>query len=561
MKRVNKLAAAVALALSAGMIAPNANAVIELESNGRGDALIFPVYEGRIQNYFTVMNSDNRWIQAHVRFRGAGWTTEMLDFDIILSPGDVWVFRLADIDGDGYWEIDQSLDPQNFAWAGMQQNCQNESTGATMENCIDQNPLLIPPTNNTITEEILEHQRHVGYIEVIGEGVFLDNGRNPTHSLMQRLADNAGQMSDEGQREVSSPSGAKGVSLWSWVDAQNATYDGVNIPTNYHLTRTAMDVGNALSGTAFLTLGGSTGLSYNAEALVNFRTSMNAHRVDNYDVDTAVIIHDENSVGPAGGDGPGVSAIARSVISPYGDYVYGFDPEVPNEDNAMESRISFNNTWGPTMADGDDHALTLLPYDAVFGDDSWDINFTRLNSVAEVEEAIFRDGQSFSSFYFHNGSFANDGMSLSSWYFVAFPTKFYYGESPNYYGTTSLRGSGGYTQRAATSLLSLGKPVAIELWDINENPATASVADCPTSPCLPGEVVTPALGQELTNFDISWVKSLFTAGQNFTMGRFVLGLPGAPTVLGNKDFPGLAYTFEVSTGAGLSINHWRSMHR
>ncbi|MBE9562559.1 MAG: hypothetical protein IMF12_06825, partial [Proteobacteria bacterium] len=106
MKRVNKLAASVAVALSLGVMS-QANALIELEANSTGDALLFPVYWGDsgVENYFTIMNNDDKWIQGHLRFRGAVWCGELLDMDIILSPGDVFVFRVADLDGDGFWEV------------------------------------------------------------------------------------------------------------------------------------------------------------------------------------------------------------------------------------------------------------------------------------------------------------------------------------------------------------------------------------------------------------------------------------------------------------------------
>lgn len=422
MRKLNKLAAAVAVALSVGVAAPSANATIQLKPNARGDALLFPVFNGYVENYYTIMNNDNNWVQAHLRFRGAAWTGELLDFDVILSPGDVLVFRLADIDGDGYWEVDQSLDTGTFAWSGILQSCTNGNTGAKMDNCVDENPLLIPEASAAVPQALIEHQRHAGYVEFIGEGVFLLNGVPPSHALMTKLAGNPGQFAIEGQREVSSPAGAKGTSLWSWVDAQRAVFN-----VGYHheqalpvgtAIRTAADVPNALSGTAFIGLPGQSNvLTYNAEAFNDFRTSLNPHRIDNYPLDISVIVHDENAVGPAGG------------VAPVGDYVYGFMPENALENRFDESRISFNNTWGPTLADGDDHALVLLPYDAILGWDAWDQRLNTLgvandntNSIAEVEEAIRSYGELFTSFYFDDGALPNGGgSSLHSWYLLTSP--------------------------------------------------------------------------------------------------------------------------------------------
>jgi hypothetical protein len=244
-----------------------ANATISLESGGKGDALIFPVYNGNFENHFAILNDSDLWIQGHIRFRGAGWSGELLDFDVILSPHDVMEFRLADVDGDGFWEIDQSLDPKNFQYTGMLKECKAENTNNTMPNCMDQFSMLIPVANGKITQDLINYHRQWGYIEFIGEGVL--NGMN--HIVMEKLITSAGSFAQDGQRR----SGNKlGTHLWSWTDADKAR--GGN-------DKGATDVPNVLSGTAFVTVPGSShGLSYNAEAFSNFRTATNPHRIDNY---------------------------------------------------------------------------------------------------------------------------------------------------------------------------------------------------------------------------------------------------------------------------------------
>jgi len=120
MKKMKKLAVAVGVALSLG-VASQANAVMEFQHGGKGDVVLFPYYNGSEgwENYYTITNDSPLWIQGHLRFRGAAWCAELRDFDIILSPGDVFVFRIADIDGDGEWELDQSLDIKNFQYTGL----------------------------------------------------------------------------------------------------------------------------------------------------------------------------------------------------------------------------------------------------------------------------------------------------------------------------------------------------------------------------------------------------------------------------------------------------------
>jgi hypothetical protein len=148
MRKINKLAAAIAVAVGVGA-ASTANAVIELKPNCLGDAMLFPIYHGYFENYFTISNMANEWIQGHLRFRGAAWSGEVRDFDVILSPGDVMVFRLADLDGDGQWEIDQSLDPLNFKYTGMYAyndmpfTCK-DSGGSPIDGCMEMSTTLIP---------------------------------------------------------------------------------------------------------------------------------------------------------------------------------------------------------------------------------------------------------------------------------------------------------------------------------------------------------------------------------------------------------------------------------
>jgi hypothetical protein len=510
MRKTKKFAAVMAVALGVG-IAPYANAVIEHHPGGRGDALLFPVFYGNGENYFTVSNSSNVFIQGHIRFRGAVWSGELLDFDVILTPGDVFVFRLADVDGDGFWEIDQSIDPANFEYTGMLTNCgPDSSTGVSKDRCMDQSNLLIPsPTDKdtpsgAITDTLIAQHRTLGYVEFIGEGVL--NGM--THPRMSDLLDPkfAGQRANLGQRAT--PPNKTGTSLWSWVLATgNGRLADSDTGSRYDTTPagqadastlyTAGDVPNALSGTAFITqVGQKHGIAYNAEALVNFRTNYYNHRVDNY----KTVVNMNKVFGNAGPQQQiGVILHNENASAPAGDftYVYGYletgSQSEKETTNSQESRISFNNTWGPTLADGDDYScvggipsneflelanlrwVTVTPNSICGGNgkdtgwDSWDDSWKGPNSIAEVEEAIrdavpnypndnfypvdstdTPDGSSprqlFTSFYFDNATFdkacegngrqdnpACSNTTLQSWYFAFFPTKFFYGEDLTYW--------------------------------------------------------------------------------------------------------------------------------
>ncbi len=465
MKRLKKsIIAAVAITLI-GLV--SSVGAMNLKTDGMGDALLFPVFNGFVDNYFTVSNNSTDWIQAHVRFRGAEWSAELRDFDIILSPGDVFVFRLADLDGDGAWELDQSLDAENWTYTGLlQSNNMLESSNA------------LEPSAGVVSDAQLVHQRRAGYVEVIGEAVL--TGLTKTVALA-------------------------GVNAWTWSDAANGFLND----------RGLTDVPNVLSGTAFISMAGNAnlGLAYNAEAIQDFRTTGGFHRLDTYAADTGVILHIDNS------------------LATDGFYVYRF-----LDSNNFEQRISFNNTWGPTLADGDD-------LDGTAGDDAMDLRFGTVNSISEVEAAIVAGGQSFGSYYF-------DSADTKSNYFVHFPTKFFYGESSTLYAQTSLQG---YIDRSVAALMAQGVTLGVEVWDIFEHSGGINVASGNTSPATPGVVESLGLGQELNLFDIDFVKSPFNAGDvdGYTSGRVVLNIGGAP-------FPGLAYTFETGD---LGIANWRSMQR
>jgi hypothetical protein len=613
MKKMKKLSAAVALVLSMGVASQVAQAEILLKHDGKGDALLFPVYNAHVDNYFTISNNDDKWIQGHLRFRGAAWSAELLDMDIILTPGDVFVFRVADVDGDGDWELDQSLDQNNFSYTGYLTTCKSKDGTVQPKPCMDFSTALVPATNAVITTERVEHHLKVGYIEFIGEAVL----ENMDHTKMAKLLSNNPPV-DLAPFKTQEGNG-KGVTAWSWSDAAH----------QFRSDQGLGDVPNVLSGTAFISLPGeSSGIAYNAEAFVNFRTAMvttpayqpngrimPAHRIDNYrmsdDVkngtynsldntdekkviaNRAVIVHDESVQGPG----------TPEPFRPFGDYVCRFDQE-----NLMAERImSFQNTWGPTLADGDDYEL--MGVRPTYGDlqidpqdDDFDADpklnpygFGVPNSIAEVEEAIRRDGQTYTSYYFdhkdtnHLPISSDPDGSLSSQYFVFFPTKVFWHETSNMYGATNFNG---YLTLAVQWLLSKAKPYCVELWDTTEQEACrakpgevafgspfvpsggGSIAgDTTQSQCGNSPACSMVLGFELNFFNIGSLKtnsfpkqevSGIDLNTSFLAGRVVFDpfKDANNPFLNNlrQSWPALMYTFELNADKPF-ISHWRRMQR
>ena len=609
MKKLNTLAAAVAVALGVS-VAPHAHALIQLDSAGGGDALLFPVYHGSIDNYFTISNTANAWIQGHLRFRGAGWSSELRDFDVILSPGDVFVFRLADVDGDGLWEIDASLDERNFRYTGILPSsfsqCTSAADGSKRDKCIDSSLALIPdaatlaramfgnPTEaqSKFAEELRAYNLTVGYVEFIGESVL--NGM--TRATMEAL------LTLDNQPAQTRVNSRHGTTAWAWSNAE----------AGFGSDRGLSDVPNSLTGTAFLSIAG-LGVAYNAEALKNFRTMYTNHRVDNYrrvgptatpvpadanammqDSWRAVIVHDENgAITRANGGALGGS--------PFGAYVYAFNEnQQPLEDDTTEGRISFNNTWGPTLADGDDYSLCAdnNPYGIEparnlrapcggadsGGADDWDVRLssnvawgnTITNSIAEVEEAIRLVGQEFHSYYMDGQPLPNSPDPLMSLYFAYFPTKFYYGENMQNYTSAGSRAD--YIGRTVFELIRSQKPVTPAVWDINEvalssrPPTTECISPSTLEECFgapPGALTFPF---ELQMLAIGNVKTILNGNAPvqpgvFPAGRVTMMLRGDPmsqpahvALIANSSWPGLMYTFELGARTMPYITHWRAMH-
>jgi hypothetical protein len=495
---------------------------------------------------------------------------------------------------------------------------------------------LVPSVRNAaITDPIVDHHLKVGYIEFIGEAVLdnMDHGK-----MEQLLSDKPAVALAPFQTQQGNK---RGVTVWSWSDAGNRFKNDQGLS----------DVPNALSGTAFITLSGAThGLAYNAEALVNFRTEMvnqpvyadeqyfasgrhllaPAHRIDNYrfyhDTDAgidyalddnemkiranrAVIVHDENVSGPGS-----ATPASKTLYRPYGDYVLRYDRNAGNtssvEDRYDESMMSFQNTWGPSLADGDDYELMgIRPTYGDPQDDDFDASWKDYplpyslgvpNSIAEVEEAIRRDGQTFTAYYFDSDKLPNSDTSLTSQYFAYFPTKVFWGQMYDQYKAGSY---GEYINQAVQMLLAKAKPYCLELWNNTESEACRAKSPEVAfgSPYVPGSGAsggagagagaglsgvscrnpnaTPcitALGFELSFFDIASVKTRFPGKEvsgidlnDFKGGKVVFD----PSITANDPFkndsskpnefgqtwPALMYTFEL--GEDWSLSHWRSLQR
>ncbi len=670
MKKLHKLAAAVAVAAGIAL-SPQANAVTAttLQPNGAGDALLFPIYYGQFENLFTITNNSGDWIQGHLRFRGATWSTELRDFDVILSPGDVFMFRLADLDGDGQWEIDQSLDTRNFQYTGMVFDC------GGVQNCLETDRMLEPTVfTNVTTQQKLEAQRNVGHIEFIGEAVL----HGMTHSIMNILiSGNPGSWQDY----VTTNGNGKGTNAWRWSAGPvgHPLCGGPGVSGGFNTTfcdHGLRDVPNQLTGTAFISIPGQvSGLAYNADALQNFRTDSlpGTHRVENYPNNVTTTVNTNVGAGTVAATGWGnalayltagalppipfyvnsvlgpslpaanalivLNAIAgartsfldaitaattaaannaiaitptqiRTAVFTYNqggptsravilhvedasasanfEYVYGCPGSAENRRDEIVT--SFNNTWGPSLADGDSDlaaagvAASAGPTNGVLGNgDVFDQRFRlttlaeerianpaanwwgnsinrygyallpeHVDSIRDVELAIVRGGTRFFSFYFDKGGFdrTTPSTTLKSWFTAYAPTKFFYAEDID---VAAITGSCIDHNNGRVNFLStVGKQIGIEVWDTTEIPCSGKGTISPSN-------ANPAvLGDELSIWNIDWMKGLSAGDKNcasFKSGRTVIN----SNVVANPAYPLLFYTLEVDSDGRMY--NMRAMQR
>jgi len=113
MKR-NVIALGVATAISvlagnafAGVIDNPAVATTTVNPEGLGNRLVFPYFTTQSDNatLINIVNTDTVYGKAlKVRFRGAGNSDDIYDFQVLMSPGDIWTAAVTQ-DAEGYSQL------------------------------------------------------------------------------------------------------------------------------------------------------------------------------------------------------------------------------------------------------------------------------------------------------------------------------------------------------------------------------------------------------------------------------------------------------------------------
>lgn len=157
----------------------------EETSGGPGAALLFTYYDvrgtaagglGLTDNYFSVINTSTHWVQSHVRIRTGDCSVELLDFDILQSPKDIFVFDIYEDGGITF----ASCDANTLVDSGFILNY--DANGDGTNDCFILSSTTFPAmlslitqcgdcaTGRAITTEQAVQLVKKGYVEVIEEG-------------------------------------------------------------------------------------------------------------------------------------------------------------------------------------------------------------------------------------------------------------------------------------------------------------------------------------------------------------------------------------------------------
>jgi len=154
-----------------------------------GQALVFGYYDTRLEsdggpgltdNYFTVVNTVNYYTQAHVRVRTGTTSIELLDFDVIMTPYDVFAFDLYQRNGH---IVFASCDTHTLKQSGFTLNYDRNGDGTNDCVIMTSDPAsayyqpnlisLIKTCTPGISDDDAVKETLKGYVEVIQEGNFI----------------------------------------------------------------------------------------------------------------------------------------------------------------------------------------------------------------------------------------------------------------------------------------------------------------------------------------------------------------------------------------------------
>jgi hypothetical protein len=365
-----------------------------LDGEMSGESLLYTFYDLRSQaagglgltdNYFTVTNSaTDKWVQAHVRVRTGHDSIELLDFDVLLSPADVFAFDLYDDNGA---TVFASCDSKTLTNSGFTLNFDKDGDGTDDCYILDSSTFpamlsLIQTCEGSTVAEALANTKK-GYVEVIGEGAILSNAfwhslGAPTNNDKNKCP---GEVIDDNSDDVSIAG--------KLLDNTNAdfrlcqTSDGAGLCGANTDVDSCFQLTNELEGRVYYATVSHSG----SVPVVTRLAQLNAQVLES-DQDAGIIYHKESY------DAEKADAKCSDADSSEGCYAYveastddpvanGADDmnycfyndsiSVSGTNTGVRNKYGAGATYGPTLAD--------VPSDITMRDGSLAYTRDRLNSI------------------------------------------------------------------------------------------------------------------------------------------------------------------------------------
>ncbi|VBB41989.1 exported hypothetical protein [uncultured Desulfatiglans sp.] len=425
-----------------------------------GDALFGELYRGvsldevgdlNFVTFFTIENTSNYWVAAHVRLRAGRYSIEVKDFPILLSPRDVFwmqyqpVFENGELVDIVLW----SADTKTLKYSGLVPWAAPD--GTTWTKSLDTGLLeqfsKMRASYGWTEQSDLWLETTQGHVEVFGLFAFRASPAavegNTVQGLMGKLYANVAGSAN-------------------CTEADANAY--VTVDYNGYTDIFFSDVQNYLMGQVYLgDFSNGVYMGYPMRAIQNFRA-----QCTDFVFDQGFPVLADNE-GPVHRDD-----IIRGWFSPRGIIVYG-----AYEDDPAYTDPDWATSFGPTWNDGDDWI-----HDGHRSHELADL-YVQSYSLDEVDDAIIKSD--IWGTYFNNTN--NDTYTMAA---VTFPTKYLHqfydilsglqggvGQSAIY---SYLKGSVGawpvgfpadaqnVRQRLDVVEYALEMYVRFGLWDWNERP-------------------------------------------------------------------------------------------
>jgi hypothetical protein len=259
MKRNNLTTALLAGLAGAAGLATTAQAV-NLNPDGLGQVLIYPYYTVNAgnQTLVSVVNTTNRVKAVKVRFLEGRNSKEVLDFNLYLSPFDVWAGAVFD-------EGTQGTGPGNLVTTDTSCTVPRLTGNVPFRNFAYTGPSQDFPSNNTAPPAAvlgsLERTRE-GHIEMIEMGL-LQNGTGAAQLAEEATHNQNGQVTGQVPLNCTAL-----VNAWNPANGVWGASTTGNPQTNIDTPAGGLFGAGALVDTADGTM-----LAYNAEAIEGFYTN------------------------------------------------------------------------------------------------------------------------------------------------------------------------------------------------------------------------------------------------------------------------------------------------